>query len=105
MGASDPEAEQIVLQHNHDAGSGRTPYYYQVNAINAAMEAMAKLSTHARTTEHDDGSRIDMTRAIDRKRRVDTAFEVFPGLYRAIAGPKAHRKTYRQFSRSSRAVG
>lgn len=32
-----------------------------------------------------------------RKRRVNTAFEVCPGLYRAIAGPKAHRKTYRQF--------
>ena len=38
-----------------------------------------------------------MTRAIDRKRRVDTAFEVCPELYRAITWPKARRKTYRQF--------
>ena len=44
------------------------------------------------------GSRIYMTRAIDRKRPVDTAIEVCPGIYRAIAEPKSHRKTYRQFS-------
>ena len=43
------------------------------------------------------GSRIDLTRPIDRKRRVDTAFKVCPGLYRAIAEPKARRKTYQQF--------
>ena len=42
-----------------------------------------------------------MTRTIDRKRRVDTAFEVCPGPYRAIAGPKAQWKTHRQFSHSS----
>ena len=36
------------------------------------------------------GSRIYMTRAIDRKRSVDTAFEVCLGMYRLIAGPKAH---------------
>lgn len=39
-----------------------------------------------------------MTRAIDTKRRVNMAFEFRPGLYQAIAGPMAHRKTYRQFS-------
>ena len=47
--------------------------------------------------KHYDGNRIDLTRPIDRKRSADTAFMVCPGLYRAIAGPKAHRKTYRQF--------
>ena len=91
VGARDPEAEQIVLQHNHDAGSGKTPHYYQVNAVNAAIEAMAIMPTHAGTTERDDDSRIDMTRAIDRKRLVDTAFKVSPGLCRAITVPKVHR--------------
>lgn len=38
-----PEAEQIVLQDYYDDGSGkRTPHYYQVNAVNAAIEAITK---------------------------------------------------------------
>ena len=37
-----PEAEEIVLQGYHDDGSGKAPRYYQVNAINAAIEAIAK---------------------------------------------------------------
>lgn len=38
----DPEAEKVVLQTYHDDGSGKSPRYYQVNAINAAVEAIAK---------------------------------------------------------------
>ena len=38
----DPEAEKIVLQDYFDDGSGKTPRYYQVNAVNAAIEAIAK---------------------------------------------------------------
>ena len=38
----DGEAEQIVLQNYHDDGSGKAPRYYQVNAVNAAIEAIAK---------------------------------------------------------------
>jgi len=37
-----PEAEDIVLQDYHEDGSGKTPRYYQVNAVNAAIEAIAK---------------------------------------------------------------
>ena len=37
-----PEAEEIVLQDYFNDGSGKTPRYYQVNAINAAIEAIAK---------------------------------------------------------------
>ncbi|MBF0268789.1 MAG: DEAD/DEAH box helicase family protein [Alphaproteobacteria bacterium] len=37
-----PEAEQTVLQDYYDDGSGKTPRYYQINAINAAIEAIAK---------------------------------------------------------------
>ncbi|WP_376697257.1 EcoAI/FtnUII family type I restriction enzme subunit R [Wenzhouxiangella sp. EGI_FJ10305] len=38
----DPEAEKVVLEDYHDDGSGKTPRYYQVNAINATIEAIAK---------------------------------------------------------------
>ena len=37
-----PEAEEIVLQDYFDDGSGKTPRYYQANAINTAIEAIAK---------------------------------------------------------------
>jgi type I restriction enzyme R subunit len=37
-----PEAEKVVLEEYHDDGSGKTPRYYQVNAINATIEAIAK---------------------------------------------------------------
>ncbi len=38
----DAQAEQIVLQDYFDDGSGKAPRYYQVNAVNAAIEAIAK---------------------------------------------------------------
>ena len=37
-----PKAEQIVLQNYFEDGSGKGPRYYQVNAVNAAIEAIAK---------------------------------------------------------------
>ncbi len=37
-----PRAEKIVLQDYFDDGSGKAPRYYQVNAVNAAIEAIAK---------------------------------------------------------------
>jgi hypothetical protein len=37
----DTEAERIVLQDYFDDGSGKAPRYYQVNAVNAAIEAIA----------------------------------------------------------------
>ncbi len=154
------EAEQIVLQDYFDDGSGKAPRYYQVNAVNAAIEAiakgqdrillvmatgtgktytafqilwrlwkagrkkrilyladrnvlidqtmvndfrpfgpaMAKLSTHAKTIERDDGSTIDLALALDRKRRIDTAYEIYLGLYQAITGPEERQKLFREFS-------
>lgn len=156
----DQDAEQIVLQDYFDDGSGKSPRYYQVNAINAAIEAiakgrdrvllvmatgtgktytafqiiwrlwkagrkkrilfladrnvlidqtmvndfrpfgaaMAKLSTHAKTIERQDGTAVDLTLALDKKRRIDTAFEVYLGLYQAITGPEDRQKLYREFS-------
>ena len=37
-----PEDEEVVLQDYFDDGSGKGPRYYQVSAINAAIEAIAK---------------------------------------------------------------
>jgi type I restriction enzyme R subunit len=156
----DGEAEQIVLQDYYDDGSGKTPRYYQVNAVNAAIEAiakgedrvllvmatgtgktytafqiiwrlwkagrkkrilyladrnilidqtmvndfrpfggtMAKLSTNSKTIERQDGSTEELTLALDRKRRIDTAYEVYLGLYQAITGPEERQKLFREFS-------
>lgn len=154
------EAEEIVLEDYYDDGSGKTPRYYQVNAVNAAMEAiakgqnrillvmatgtgktytsfqiiwrlwkgghkkrilfladrnvlvdqtmvndfrpfgpaMAKLSANAKTIERDDGSKIELPTAVDKKRRVDTAYEVYLGLYQSLTGPEERQKLYKEFS-------
>ena len=158
-GLSD-DAERTVLQEYFDDGSGKTPRYYQVGAINAATEAiakgqdrillvmatgtgktytafqiiwrlwkaglkkrilfladrnvlidqtmvndfrpfggaMAKLSAKAKTIERHDGSRETLPLALDRKRRIDTAYEIYLGLYQAITGPEERQKLYREFS-------
>lgn len=156
----DDDQEKIVLQDYFDDGSGKAPRYYQVNAVNAAIEAiakgqdrlllvmatgtgktytafqiiwrlwkagrkkrilfladrnvlvdqtmvndfrpfgsaMAKLSTSSKTIGRDDGSDTEITTALDRKRRIDTAYEVYLGLYQAITGPEERQKLYREFS-------
>jgi type I restriction enzyme, R subunit len=155
-----PNEEAIVLQDYYDDGSGKAPRYYQVNAINAAIEAiakgqdrillvmatgtgktytafqiiwrlwkagrkkrilfladrnvlvdqtmvndfrpfgpaMAKLSTGNNVIERPDGSEVELTLALDKKRRIDTAYEVYLGLYQAITGPDDRQKLYREFS-------
>ena len=155
-----PEAEAIVLQEYFDDGSGKAPRYYQVNAVNAAIEAiakdrnrillvmatgtgktytafqiiwrlwkggrkkrilfladrnilidqtmvndfrpfgaaMAKLSTASKTIERSDGTEVAVPTAIDRKRRIDTAYEIYLGLYQAITGPEERQKLFREFS-------
>ena len=155
-----PAAEEIVLQDYFDDPSGKAPRYYQVNAVNAATEAiakgrdrillvmatgtgktytafqilwrlwkagrkkrilyladrnvlidqtmvndfrpfgsaMAKLSTNAGTIERDDATSIDLTTAIDRHRRIDTAYEIYLGLYQAITGPEESQKLFRELS-------
>lgn len=156
----DAEAEQIVLQDYYDDGSNKIPRYYQVSAVNAAIEAiakgrdrvllvmatgtgktytafqiiwrlwkagrkkrilfladrnvlidqtmvndfrpfgpaMAKLSTNAKTIEKQDGTKEELPLALDKKRRIDTAFEIYLGLYQAITGPEERQKIYREFS-------
>jgi type I restriction enzyme R subunit len=155
-----PEAEKIVRQDYFDDGSGKAPRYYQVNAVNAAVEAiakgqdrlllvmatgtgktytafqiiwrlwkagkkkrilfladrnvlidqtmvndfrpfggvMAKLSTKSKTIEKPDGSKTDLALALDKQRTINTAYEVYLGLYQAITGPEERQKLFREFS-------
>lgn len=159
-----PAQERIVLQPYCEDGSGKEPRYYQRNAINAAVEAiargqervllvmatgtgktytafqiiwrlwksdwragkqkrvlfladrnvlvdqtmvndfrpfgatMAKLSTGANTIERDDGSKVELTLALDARRRIDTSYEIYLGLYQSLTGPDERQKLYREFS-------
>ena len=155
-----PEAEKIVLQDYYDDGKGKAPRYYQVNAVNAAIEAiakgrnrillvmatgtgktytafqiiwrlwkagrkkrilfladrnilidqtmvndfrpfggvMAKLSVNAKTIEKPDGAVTDLVTALDAKRQINKAYEVYLGLYQAITGPEERQKLFREFS-------
>ncbi|BBO72694.1 DEAD/DEAH box helicase [Desulfosarcina widdelii] len=38
----DDSADRVIQQEYHDDGSGRTPRYYQLNAINRTIEAISK---------------------------------------------------------------
>ncbi len=144
------DAEDMVLQDYHDDGSGKVPHYYQTNAVNAAIEAiakgknrillvmatgtgktytafqiiwrlwkagrrkrilfladrnvlvdqtmvndfrpfhgaMAKLSTQAKTIRRDAGGTL----------RIDTAYEIYLGLYQTLTGPEEDQKVFREFS-------
>ena len=53
-------------------------------------EAMTKLSTRAKTIEREGNSGEKVT--------VDTAFEIYLGLYQAITGPNEHQKVFRKLS-------
>jgi type I restriction enzyme, R subunit len=153
-------AAVLALQDYYDDGSGKAPRYYQINAVNAAIEAiakgqnrvllvmatgtgktytafqiiwrlwkagqkkrilfladrnvlidqtmvndfrpfagsMAKLSTQSKIIERSDGSLTDLTLALDKKRRIDTSYEIYLGLYQAITGPDESQKLYKEFS-------
>ena len=69
-----------------------------VNDFRPFGAAMAKLSTGAKTIERSDGTTVDLTLAFDKKRRIDTAFEIYLGLYQAITGPEERQKLFREFS-------
>ena len=57
-----------------------------VNDFRPFGAVMARLSTKAKTITRDG------------KRRIDTAYEVYLGLYQAITGPEDHQKIFREFS-------
>ena len=72
-----------------------------VNDFRPFGPAMAKLSTHSKTIERADGSFEDLATAISKKRRIDTAYEIYLSLYQAITGPEEHQKIFREFSPAS----
>ena len=69
-----------------------------VNDFRPFGPAMAKLSTASKTIERDDGSKIDLPLALDKKRRIDPSYEIYLGLYQAITGPEERQKLFREFS-------
>ncbi len=73
-----------------------------VNDFRPFGAAMAKLSTKAKTIEktieRTDGSPENLTTAIDGKRHIDTAYEIYLGLYQALTGPEDRKKVFRKFS-------
>jgi type I restriction enzyme R subunit len=69
-----------------------------VNDFRPFGPAMAKLSTGTKTIERDDGTTTEIPTALDKKRRIDTAYEVYLGLYQAITGPEEKQKIFREFS-------
>lgn len=68
-----------------------------VNDFRPFGGAMAKLSTESKTIERDDGTQIEIPTAI-KKRRINTAYEIYLGLYQAITGPEEKDKLFREFS-------
>ncbi|WRY33549.1 DEAD/DEAH box helicase family protein [Thioclava litoralis] len=69
-----------------------------VNDFRPFTGAMAKLSTHAKTIERADGTRESLTLAIDKKRRINAAYEIYLGLYQALTGPQEHQKIFKELS-------
>src|SRR5699024_4453660 len=69
-----------------------------VNDFRPFGGAMAKLSTKSKTIERTDGGDIDLPLAVDRQRRIDTAYEIYLGLYQAITGPDDHKKLFKELS-------
>jgi type I restriction enzyme R subunit len=69
-----------------------------VNDFRPFGPAMAKLSTSSGTIERGDGSPTNPSGAISHQRRIDTAYEIYLGLYQAITGPEERQKLFREFS-------
>ena len=143
-----PEAEEVVLQDYFEDGGSKTPRYYQVNAINATIEAIARgrnrillvMATGTGKTYTafqiiwrlwkaghkkrvlflaDRNVLIDQTMVNDfrpfggamaklstragtiarqGRRRIDTAYEIYLGLYQSLTGPEERQKIFRELS-------
>lgn len=69
-----------------------------VNDFRPFIGDMAKLSSHAKTIERSDGSTENLTLAVDKKRRINTAYQIYLGLYQALTGPKESQKIFKELS-------
>ena len=71
-----------------------------VNDFRPFGSAMAKLSAKSKTIQRDDGTESRITTAIKGKsRRIETAYEIYLGLYQAITGPEEKQKIYKELSK------
>ncbi|MEO5716646.1 MAG: DEAD/DEAH box helicase family protein [Luteolibacter sp.] len=70
-----------------------------VNDFRPFGAAMAKLSGKSKTIQRPDGTEGKITTAIKGKsRRIETAYEIYLGLYQAITGPEEKQKIYKELS-------
>ncbi len=69
-----------------------------VNDFRPFGAAMAKLSVNAKTIEMANGSKTELVTALDSRRQINKAYEVYLGLYQVITGPDEHQKLFREFS-------
>jgi type I restriction enzyme, R subunit len=72
-----------------------------VNDFRPFGSAMAKLSTSSRVIEREDGADVELPIALDRRRRIDTSYEIYLALYQAITGPEDRQKLFRELSPTS----
>ena len=70
-----------------------------VNDFRPFGAAMAKLSTGTKVIEPQDGAPFELPTAIDKKRRIDTSYEIYLALYQAITGPDEWQRLFRELSR------
>lgn len=73
-----------------------------VNDFRPFGQAMAKLSTGSKVIEREDGTEVELPTAIDRKRRIDTSYEIYLALYQAITGPEEREKLFSRLLRPDR---
>jgi type I restriction enzyme R subunit len=69
-----------------------------VNDFRPFKSAMAKLSTGSGTIEAANSSAEARVSGVDPRRRIDTSYEIYLGLYQAITGPEERQKLFREFS-------
>jgi len=69
-----------------------------VNDFRPFGPAMAKLSTSSKVIEREGGAAVELPIAIDRKRRIDTSYEIYLALYQSITGPDDRQKLFRELS-------
>ncbi len=70
-----------------------------VNDFRPFGAAMAKLSGKSKTIQRPDGTEGKITTAIKGKsRRIETAYEIYLGLYQAITGPEEKQKIYKELT-------
>ena len=57
-----------------------------------------KLSMRSNTIEKADGTKENLTTALDGARQVDKSYEIYLGLYQSLTGPEERQKLYKDFS-------